>query len=114
MTSDSSNKLSAPSNATSEREVDRRIYQRKVPVTFTRAEADLVRRLLLSAATNKYASEVLGLRGTDITRARRAWKRADRQIRRRDEAMKQKRFNRTYESDTVEDDEVDVPLEGLE
>lgn len=69
------------------------MYQRKVRVTLTRAEAKLVQELLVRAYADADLARQLAVDGTQrqvADRARNAWRKVYRAVDRRDEAMRKK------------------------
>ena len=89
------------------------MYQRRVKTTFTRLEAEVVRQALLRLSADPVARANAGLDGTKTTasRCRNAWKKIDRSVQRRDEAMRAKQSGR--DDDEALHIDKDVPLEGL-
>lgn len=79
------------------RAVARRLYQRRVTVTFTRREAELVKALLLAGSVNKgLAAQVADHIGHSETSGRvmlavkNAWKKLDTAVIKRDEGQRRK------------------------
>lgn len=101
------------SNETSGRPIPRQRYQRKVRVTYTRAEAQLIQALILKAATDQDLAALFVEPGNGIKtimhRFKNAWKKLDRQIRKRDEAQQRKELV-DQDPEPVDDGEKDVPL----
>lgn len=88
-------------------------YQRKVSVTYTRTEADLLDRLLLRLAANpQWAAEFtepgVGIK-TIQTRAKKVWTKTKRRIQERDQAQRLKeKLGDAYNPEVP--GERDVPL----
>lgn len=84
---------SSVSSETSESLIERRLYQRRVSVTVTRIEADLLRAMALRVGIDRHLAYHFRMYGSANVVQRRAssiWKKVDRQINRRDAAMRQK------------------------
>jgi len=82
------------SSATWGNQIPRQRYQRKVRVTYTRAEAELLRRLLLRVSTDKQFAGLFEEPGvgtkTIMNRVKNIWKKTDRQIGKRDDQQRAK------------------------
>lgn len=108
---DSSVTPSEQSRETTERNRVRTMYQRKVMITYTRAESELLRTILTRLATDPDALESVGVAATTTAqrRARSLWKKTDRRIERRDRAMARKSHARGWPEPST----IDIPLEGI-
>ena len=109
----------SPLNETSESHVPipRQRYQRKVRVTYTRAEAELLRRILLRVSTDKQFAGLFEEPGvgtkTIMNRVKNVWKKTDRQIGKRDDRQRVKESADAAPGDDplgLDDGEKDVPL----
>jgi hypothetical protein len=100
-------------NETSVRPIPKQRYQRKVRVTLTRAEAELLRRLLLRVSTDKLAAQPycqygLGVK-TIMNRFKNVWRKLDRQIDKRDDKQRAKESVDQDPAPVINSDR-DVPL----
>lgn len=104
---------SSPSPATLESPISRRLYQRRVTVTLTRIEAELLRTIALRVGADKYLAAAFcdkGGRNAVQRRASSIWKKVDRQIERRDAAMRQKVQRAEASLDSIDLLDVQVDL----
>jgi hypothetical protein len=109
--------LDSPLNETSESQnpVPRQRYQRKVRVTYTRAEAELLRRLVLRVSTDNQLAGLFEEPGvgakTLMNRFKNIWKKTDRQIDKRDARQRTKEsVDHPNHDDLPIDGDRDVPL----
>lgn len=90
------------------------MYQRRVRVTLTRHEAEVVRQALLRLSADPVARAQCGLdtSKTVMKRCQAAWRRIESATQKRDQAMAAKvaQHEEQYSSITVD---LDVPLEGI-
>lgn len=96
---------SSASNETSESLIESRLYQRKVRVTVTRAEAHLLRAVMMRVAADESLAALFGMYGSPRAVQRRAkniWNKVDRQIERRDTAMRQKVHRASASLDSID------------
>jgi hypothetical protein len=107
----------SPLSETSEKHIPipRQRYQRKVRVTYTRAEAELLRRLLLRASTDKELASLFEEPGvstkTLMHRVKNIWRKTDRQIGKRDDRQRAKEsVDHPDHDDLPIDEDRDVPL----
>lgn len=92
-----------------------RPYQRKVLVTLTRTEAQMVADIMMRAATSEQVRELVGLPPTLtwVNRTKSVWRKVTKRIERRDEAMRKKQHIREAPLKATTPGDIDVPLEGL-
>lgn len=111
---DSSDLPSSALSGTTERQRTRSVYQRKVRVSMTRAQAALAEVVFRKVAADPAVREIIGLSPTKTiqTRASRLWDMTSRAIARRDQAMRFKSYG-THSDPLVEDTDRDLPLEGF-
>jgi hypothetical protein len=108
----------SPLNETSEKHIPiitRQRYQRKVRVTYTRAEAELLRRLILRLSTDKELASLFEEPGvstkTLMYRVKNIWRKTDRQIGKRDDRQRAKEsVDQPDHDDLPIDEDRDVPL----
>lgn len=106
--------LDSQSSETSGSPIPRQRYQRKVRVTYTRAEAELLRRLILRLSTDKDLASLFEEPGvstkTLMNRVKNIWKKTDRQIGKRDDRQRAKESVDYPNSDPEAPVDRDVPL----
>jgi len=90
------------------------MYQRRVRVTFTRPEAEVIRQALLRLSADPVARANAGLDSTRTTmnRCKSAWRRIEGAVQKRDRAMAAKLVRHEKDNPPLVVD-IDVPLEGI-